>query len=130
MWILRYLWALPVTALGLPLAGLAVVTGGSLRWRDGVVEACGGVVGRLLRGSRLHRGGAAVTLGHVILARDPASLDQSRPHEMYHVRQFERLGPLLLPMYWAIGLCLWWRGYDPYLDHPLEPPPREPETLD
>ena len=129
MGILRYLWAFPVTALGLTFAGLAVVTGGSLGWRAGVVEACGGWIGSLLRGSRWHRGGAAITLGHVSLARDRASLEQSRAHEMFHVRQFERWGPLLLPLYWAIGLWLRWRGYDPYLDHPLEPPPREPEAF-
>ncbi|HVW00282.1 MAG TPA: hypothetical protein VHB77_08080 [Planctomycetaceae bacterium] len=123
----RYLWAFPATAIGLLFATAALLTGGSLRLSNGVIEACGGIVGRWLRGGRFHRGGAAVTFGHVILARDRPSLERSRFHEMGHVRQFERWGPLLLPMYWSIALWLWLRGYDPYLDHPFEPPPREPD---
>lgn len=64
-----------------------------------------------------------MTLGHVILARDVECLTRSRNHELHHVRQFERWGILLLPLYWMVGVWLWWRGYHPYLDHPFEPPP-------
>ena len=123
MRLFRYIWAFPVTLVGLTLAMLACLTGGSVRLSRGVVEAEGGLLDRLLRGSPLHRGGAAMTLGHVILARDSACLAQSREHELAHVRQFERWGPLLLPMYWLTSAWLHIRGYDPYLDHPLEPPP-------
>lgn len=110
--------------VGLCLALLSTFTGGSVRLRYGLVEATGGFVGWMLRGNRLWSGGAAMTLGHVILARDRECLERSRNHELAHVRQFERWGPLLLPMYWLIATCLWLRGYHPYLDHPLEPPPR------
>jgi hypothetical protein len=123
MRILGYLWALLVTVVGLSLALVARVSGGSVRVRDGVVEACGGLAGSLLRGGRLWRGGAAMTLGHVVLARDADCLARSRAHELAHVRQFKRWGPLLLPACLLVGAWLWWRGYDPYLDHPLEPPP-------
>jgi hypothetical protein len=119
-----YLWASPVTAVGLPLAILAAMTGGGVQVRGDVVEAWGGLPGRLLRGSGFRRGGAAAALGHVILARDAESLDRSRAHELAHVRQYERWGPLLLPVYWLVAAWLWVRGYHPYLDHPLEPPPR------
>lgn len=119
-----YVWAFPVTAMGLSLAAAARLTGGSVRLQDGVVEAHGGLVGQLLRGGRFHRGGAAMTLGHVILARDERCLEASREYERHHVRQFECWGPLLLPLYWGIALWLRMRGRDPYLDHPLEPPPR------
>lgn len=119
-----YLWAFPMTAVGLVLALLALLSGGSVRLRDGTIEAAGGLVGRLLRGNRLWQGGAAMALGHVILARNPECLEESRSHEMCHVRQFELWGPLLLPLYWLMSMWLWLRGYDPYLDHPLEPPPR------
>jgi hypothetical protein len=61
-----------------------------------------------------------MTLGHVILARDADCLARSRLHEMGHVRQFERWGPFFLPVYWLIAAWLSWRGYHPYLDHPLE----------
>jgi|688.fasta_scaffold353359_2 hypothetical protein len=123
MQLIGYLWALPVTLVGLPLALLAAATGGALQVRAGVVEAWGGIPGRWLRGGRFHSGGAAATLGHVILARDPVCLTRSRPHELAHVRQYERWGPLLLPAYWLVGVWLLCRGYHPYLDHPLEPPP-------
>ena len=118
-----YLWAFPVTLVGLLLALVAVLSGGRMQWRGGVVEAWGGWVGRWLRGGWHSRGGAALALGHVILARDAECLARSRAHELAHVRQFERWGPLLLPVYWLLGAWLWCRGYDPYLDHPLEPPP-------
>lgn len=123
MKLVGYLWALPVTLLGLLLALLAVCTGGAASVCDGVVEAHGGLVGVLLRGGRLWRGGAAMALGHVVLARDADCLKRSRAHETAHVRQFERWGPLLLPAYWPIAAWLALRGFDPYLDHPLEPPP-------
>jgi hypothetical protein len=118
-----YLWAFPVTVVGLLLALLAVVTGGSVRLRGGVIEVWGGSVHRLLRGGWFWHGGAAMALGHVILARDAGCLARSRAHELAHVRQFECWGPLLLPVYWFVGAWLWLCGYHPYLDHPLEPLP-------
>jgi hypothetical protein len=124
MRLLGYLWALPVTLIGLPLAALAGATGGGVRLRDGVVEAWGGLTGRLLRGGRFLQGGAAAALGHVVLARDADCLARSRAHELAHVRQYECWGPLLLPAYWAVAAWLRIRGFHPYLDHPMEPPPR------
>lgn len=119
-----YLWAMPVTAMGVLLAIAAVLTGGTMRVRGGVIKCFGGCTRWLLRGSPIHRGGAALTLGHVILARDVDCLVHSRLHELHHVRQFEKWEPLLIPVFWAIALWLRCRGLDPYLDHPLEPPPR------
>ena len=66
-----------------------------------------------------------MTIGHVILARDAECLRHSFSHELGHVRQFERWGPLLPLVYWLIGVWLSWRGYDPYLDHPFEQFPDE-----
>jgi hypothetical protein len=123
MRLVGYVWAFPVTLVGLSLALLVTLSGGTVRLRGGVVEACGGWGRWLLRGGRFRHGGAAMTLGHVILARDAACLSRSRSHELAHVRQFGRWGPLLLPAYWLVGAWLRWRGYHPYLDHPLEPPP-------
>jgi hypothetical protein len=119
-----YLWTLPVTLIGLIFVILIAITGGTVRVRGGVIEAQGGIAVRLLRGGRIHSGGAAGTLGHVILARDAECLERSRDHERKHVRQFERWGPLLLPAYWIVAGWLWFRGLHPYLDHPFEPPPK------
>lgn len=63
-----------------------------------------------------------MALGHVILARDEKCLAQSRQHELAHVRQYERWGLFLLPVYWLIAVWLRLKGLDPYLDHPWEPP--------
>jgi hypothetical protein len=123
MWLLRfcsYAWAFPITAVGLCLAAMAVLTGGNAQFGDGLVETFGGIVFWLLRGNRLWKGGAAMAMGHVILARDRACLEHSREHERMHVRQFERWGVFLPIAYFLIGRWLAWRGYDPYLDHPFE----------
>jgi hypothetical protein len=118
-----YLWAFPVTLIGLVPALSARMTGGSMRVRCGVIEAWGGSAGWLLRGGRIFDGAAAMAIGHVILARDAECLNWSRGHELAHVRQYERWGIFFLPAYWAICIWLKMRGYHPYLDHPLEPPP-------
>jgi hypothetical protein len=123
MRVVGYIWAFPVTAVGLLLALCAALSGGSVRVRQGVVEVTGGLVAWLLCGNRLWQGGAAMALGHVIIARDRASLQRSRRHELFHTHQFERWGPLLIPAYGLVSLWLRCRGYDPYLDHPMEPPP-------
>jgi len=124
MRILGYLWAFPVTCVGLLLALLAVATGGSMRLRGGIIEVWGGLTGRLLRGGRGIHGGAAATLGHVVLARDADCMRRSLSHELHHVRQLERWGPLLPLIYWLISVKLRLQGLDPYLDHPMEPPPQ------
>jgi hypothetical protein len=113
---LGYLWAFPATAAGLVLALAAVLTGGHARLVRGVLEVHGGAARWLLR----RGGGAAMALGHVILARDQVCLDRSRGHERVHVRQFERWGPLLLPLYVLAGWVARRRGLDPHLDNPFE----------
>jgi hypothetical protein len=119
--IVGYLWAAPVTAFGLLLVPLAWLTGGGARVVRGAVEVHGGLVAVLLRrGLPLLGPAAAMTLGHVILGRDRACLDCSRDHERVHVRQYERWGPLLLPLYLIASAVLYARGLDPYLDNPFE----------
>ncbi|QDT53849.1 hypothetical protein Pan44_18730 [Caulifigura coniformis] len=118
--ILAYLWASPVTATGLAIAVAVRASQGKIQIRDGVIECSGGLAKRLLSGGRFRRGGAAVTLGHVIIARDLNCLAASREHERRHVRQYERWGPLLLPVAWGIAGWLKIKGFDPYLDHPFE----------
>lgn len=115
---LAYLWALPVTVPALVVfLPLAYVSGGKARLVRGAVEIQGGLVKFLLRWCM---SAAAMTLGHVILGRDQACLDHSRDHEHVHVRQYERWGFLMLPIYLTASLILYVRGYDPYLDNPFE----------
>jgi hypothetical protein len=117
----RYLWAFPATLLGLFFVPLAWLSGGTVCPVQGVLEIQGGLPAAFLRkGLPLFGPAAAMTLGHVILARDQTCLDRSRRHEHVHVRQYERWGPLLLPMYLAASGVLYLRGLDPYLDNPFE----------
>jgi len=119
--LVRYLavaWAAPTTALGLLAGGLALATGGRARWRRPVVEFHGGFVSWFL--ARMPNQPIAMTLGHTVLGATAAALDITRDHELVHVRQCERWGPLFLPAYLACSLVLWVARRDPYYDNPFE----------
>jgi hypothetical protein len=112
---LRYLWALPNTLVGLLLLPVVRLTGGHIAVVDGVLELHGGALPLLLRyGVPLRGGAAAITFGHVILARDERSLAFTRAHERVHVRQCEWWGPLFLPAYFLASLWAAVRGTGAY----------------
>jgi hypothetical protein len=106
--LLGYVWAAPLTAVGL-VAGLT--TGARPQQRDGTVLFAGarGPIGVLLRRQRY----AAAAMGHVVVAAGEPSRAVME-HELVHVRQAERLGPLLPALY---GVLLAVYGY---ARHPLE----------
>lgn len=116
----RYLWPAAYSAIGLVLAWVTVACGGWWRVRAGTIECGGGRLGALA--ARLPRRYAfvAITLGHVIIGVDAATLDAVRRHEQVHVRQYERWGPLFGPAYLASSLLQWLRGRRPYLDNHFE----------
>lgn len=119
--IVLYLWALPTTLVGLAAAALTLATGGRARWHTGVLEAHGGFSAFVLRRLVPLPGGAtAMTLGHVVIARDAAGHESTRAHERIHVRQCERWGPLFIPVYLLTAVVLRARGKDGYLDNPFE----------
>jgi hypothetical protein len=98
--ILVYLWASPGTILGLLFIPLAIISSGKIRTVLGVIEIHGGLVSSFLRrGVFVSGGAAAMTLGHVVLGQDDWCLDYSRAHERVHVAQYERWGPLMIPLY-------------------------------
>jgi hypothetical protein len=116
-----YCWAFPATVLGLLFVPLACLSGGRCRFVQGALEVEGGLVTALLRRGLPALGpAAAMTLGHVILGRDQECLRRSRRHEHVHVRQYERWGPLMLPLYLLSSVILYFRGLDPYLDNAFE----------
>ena len=79
---------------------LVSATGGGVQWVDGVLELQGRAIAWLLTHCvPLPNGAAAMTLGHVVIARDRDALRDTRAHERLHVRQCERWGPLFLPAY-------------------------------
>lgn len=119
--LLLYLWALPVTLLGMLVAFVARSSGGTWQRVDGVVEAAGGWPARVLRRGFPFSGAvAALTLGHVVIGVSLAALVATRAHERAHVRQFERWGLLLLVLYPLAGLAAWVRGGHPYRDNRFE----------
>lgn len=119
--ILRYLWASPTTLMGLLFVGLALVSGGRARVRQGAIESHGGLVSLLLRRVVPLKGGAmALTLGHVILGASAAALDVARAHEHIHVRQCERWGPFFLPAYVIASVVAAVRGGHFYRDNVFE----------
>jgi uncharacterized protein (DUF2062 family) len=118
--IVRYAWAAPTTAVGVVVLAVGL-------WRvrvrvvDGVLEAHGPALAWLLSHMTLLPGGAAaLTLGHVVIARDLRSLDLTRTHERVHVRQCELWGPLFLPAYLAASLSAVYRGRSFYFDNRFE----------
>jgi hypothetical protein len=116
-----WLWVAPVTVVGLLLAVLARLSGGTVRWHTGVVESCGGMLAWLLARPLPFSGPvAAMTLGHVVIAASPQALAETRAHERVHVRQFERFGVAFLAAYPLASLWAWLDGGDPYLDNVFE----------
>lgn len=101
-------WAAPITAVGLLVGALSGV---APRVRDGVVlfAPARGLSGRIIR----RRGFAATGLGHVVIAVEEPS-DTLMAHELVHVRQAERFGPFMAPVYLALLVV---HGYH---RHPLE----------
>jgi hypothetical protein len=119
--LIRYLWALPATAVGLVVVLIAWLSGGRAKIVDGVIEVEGGLVTAFMRRGFLgFTPASARTIGHVILGLDQANLDSCRIHERTHVRQFERWGILFLAAYLASSWSARRRGLDPYYDNRFE----------
>lgn len=116
-----YLWVAPASLLGLSLVPIAWLQGGKVAVVEGIVEVHGGIITWFLnRGLPWAGPAAAMTLGHVVWGADQHCLDSSRAHERVHVDQYERWGPLMLPLYLGYSLVLAIRGFDPYFDNPFE----------
>lgn len=113
-----YLWASPNTMLGLSLLPLVLLTRGRARFHHGVLEMYDGFAAWFLR--HIAGGAGAMTLGHVIVARDRRMLDFTREHEHVHVAQYMVWGPLFLPMYGLSSFLCRRAGMNPYLENRFE----------
>jgi hypothetical protein len=104
-------WAGPLTVLGLLLA---FVGGRRPVWSSThgcwVAAGIGGPSAVALRTV----GADANAIGQVVLARSATPSPALLAHEAVHVRQAERLGPMLFPLY------LWLGARYGYRHHPLE----------
>ncbi len=119
---LRYLWALPVTLLGLAFVLPTLATGGRLRVERGALEVYGFFLRRCLAIKA-----SAMCLGHVVLGQDRDCLDQTRDHEHVHVKQCERWGMFIIPAYLLSSFFAWRAGKSFYFDNRFE---REAYGLD
>lgn len=116
--VLLWVWVGPWNVLGILLAVGSRLTGGSWRTSGHTLEVHGGLADWLLR--RTPVDAIAITIGHVILGRTAAALEITREHELVHVRQYERWGPLFVPVYFLLSGWMWLIGKDPYRDNPFE----------
>ena len=125
----RYLWPLPLTALGLLLALPVRLFGGKWSFKAGVLETFGPAARLMLQ---LHpvKGVIAMALGHVLIARDADSLGQTNAHEREHVRQFEKWGLLFPLIYSGESIYRWIRGENPYRDNRFERAANEAARLE
>lgn len=124
------LWASPYSLLGCLIGGIGLATGGGLRVRDGVLGFHGGFTRWVVRHTPLGEGCAAITLGHTVIGQTRSDLILSHDHEMVHVRQFERWGPLMGPAYLGASAWVWLRGGRAYLDNPFEREAYDSEPLE
>lgn len=115
-----YLWVLPNSVVGLLALMVCRLGGAEARVHSGVLEVCGPGIERLLGVMPVRFKIAAITLGHVVLGRDAVCLERTRAHERVHVEQFQRWGPLFLPLYVLASGIAWIKGGDFYRDNVFE----------
>lgn len=120
LWLAKRLWASPWTLCGLLVGVLGLATGGSARRSFGTLGFSGGAARAFLRLAPFVRGASAMALGHVVLAQSEDDLDDAYEHELVHVRQYERWGPLFVPAYFAAAGWQVLHGRHPYWDNPFE----------
>jgi hypothetical protein len=118
--LLARVWAAPYSALGFVLGLVVVLVGGRMDRCDGALEIGGGRLGRLAARLPPPLCFSAITLGHVILGIDQATLAAVRAHEQVHVRQYERWGLFFGPAYLLSSAVQLLRGRRPYLDNHFE----------
>ncbi len=117
---LRYIWPLPITLFGLLLASIVKASGGHCSRYDNALEASNGAAFRLLWLMNPWGHIEAITLGHVILARDSDTAARLRTHEHTHVRQYERWGVIFPFAYLASSAIAMMKGGDAYRDNVFE----------
>ena len=106
--------------VGLLVSGAVLLCGGRARRNAGTLEVCmhreRPGEGWLLRALPFR----AITLGHVIVAASALEMDRLRSHELVHVRQYERWGPLFFAAYAGSSLWQLLRGRRAYWDNHFE----------
>jgi len=118
--LLCYLWAAPCSLAGLTIAIPALLLGAKARFRDGTLQVVGGGLATGLARLPTRLTLLAITNGHVIYAVSEQAMVAYRAHELVHVRQYERWGPLFPMLYLGSSLVQKWQGRDPYFANRFE----------
>ncbi len=121
------LWASPITLVGLIFAAIIRATDGQIETHGIAWEASNGAAFRLLWCFNPFASIEAITLGHIIIARDPAVAQRIRLHEQEHVRQYERWGIIFPFAYLAASMLAIFNGGDAYWDNVFEREARRAE---
>lgn len=114
------IWPAPITLVGAALAVVVRIGGGRYEHHGIAWEASGGIAPRLLWLMNPWASIEAITLGHIILARDALTASRLRTHEQVHVRQYERWGLLFPLAYVAASAIAVLKGGDAYRDNVFE----------
>lgn len=115
-----YLWAAPCSAAGLLISLLAILLGAKAQVRDGTLQVVGGRLAERIARLPTRLSILAFTNGHVIYAVSQTAMDSFRAHELVHVRQYERWGPLFPVLYLGSSLIQKLKGRDPYFSNCFE----------
>ena len=117
---LKYIWALPASALGVCAACIASLAGAEIKRVSGVLEVSLAPRAAVLRNAVACLPFAAITLGHIVIARNAQEQAALRTHERVHVAQYELWGALFLIAYPLESLFQLLSGRQPYLDNRFE----------
>jgi hypothetical protein len=117
---IKILWAAPWSLWGLGIGGAGLLTGGRVQRSGRILEFWGGFLPLFLKYFPVVAGSPVATFGHVVVGRSQRHLEACRPHQMIHVRQYERWGPLFVPVYLILSALAWCCRKHPYYDNPFE----------
>ena len=118
--IFKYVWASPASAIGVCAACFASLCGAKISRVSGVLEVSLAPRAAVLRNVVACLPFAAITLGHIVIARNTQEQAALRTHERVHVAQYELWGPFFLLAYPLESLFQLLRGRQPYLDNRFE----------
>ena len=118
--IVGIIWASPYTLIGLLIGSIGLLFGSRVQVKGRAIEFYDGGVKWFIHQIPYGQYKFAFTLGHVILGQTEASVEMTRNHEAVYIAQYERLGPLLIPVYYLASVYVWLVGKRFYRDNPFE----------
>ena len=116
----KYIWASPASAIGVFAACFASLVGAEIKSVAGVLEVSLAPRGTLLCKAVVCLPFAAITFGHIVIARSAQEQAALRQHERVHVAQYELWGPIFLVAYPLESLFQLLSGRHPYQDNRFE----------